>query len=134
LSLYILDGPHFISWFCRIELRPTQILKFLPCRCSPFLLGVHIISRISIWISWILVCWRKIYLPFLPSHKRATSFLLYSQLQWVSTVKAYYVCYTILHHRKKINMGLLVRLNRHTWSFSNNALQFCISTSALAER
>jgi len=27
----------------------------LPSRCSSFFLGVHIISWVSIWISWILV-------------------------------------------------------------------------------
>lgn len=71
-----------LGWFLLILISLVRWQKMiLPSRCSPFLLWVHVISCISIWICWILVRWRKINLSFIPSDKCTTSLLFYSQLQ-----------------------------------------------------
>lgn len=52
----------------------------LPCRCSSFLLWMHIITCIPIWIIWIFVSGWKIYSSFKPTFKYMASSLFYSQL------------------------------------------------------
>lgn len=70
----VIGACMFIS-FCS-----CYLLEGLPSRGSSFLFWVCVLSCISIWITWVLVCRREVYSSFTPSIKNTSHPLLYPQL------------------------------------------------------